>query len=532
VIAALALASAAAMQSAPHAPPGAAPTPLVGTDNAVTDAIAALRGEIEALGREPVSAARDARLALRRMAFDLLFHGTDDLDAQSGPVAGLRLAALRGEVDARLSAPLRAGLAQAAVDAPLARFAATATAIVPGPARDGPTPAVTDALGNLAGAIALMEGDTKRLDPWPAASALDAATGRAGGRAAGPSAQGAADEEEHPTDADAVRERIAAFNPQSLRPDARALAADLVRAAARAPGDAELDAIDADLRRLRELPTWVDAAAAAKASLRSRFDATTRAWVKSLHEPTRRAQARASMARFESERGAFVAFPMEAELRRSDPSAVGKAAGRAKDVLGVIDRLRAAWYEGWLDGRGDHARTAAAMRLVRALAAVHSAMPGGMPGGAADGARGADEAVAPAAWGGWPWIADAPAVPAKGLAARAELALAAVLDGDDAAADRQLATLDLELPLATLERTLRARLGPWSRGRSGLAHRLTAAVAAPGPDAWLGSRRADLCAVARLLAEAARARTRDDAPRMDALRREIARRAAPIASAP
>jgi hypothetical protein len=238
------------------------------------------------------------------------------------------------------------------------------------------------------------------------------------------------------------------------------------------------------------------------------------------------------MARFESERGAFVAFPLEAELRRGDPSAVGKAAGRAKDVLAVIDRLRAAWYEGWLDGRGDPARTAAAMRLVRALAAVHSAMPGGMPGGAADGARGADEAVAPAAWGGWPWIADAPAVPAKGLAARAELALAAVLDGDDAAADRQLATLDLELPLATLERTLRARIEPWSRGRSGLAHRLTAAVAAPGPDAWLGSRRADLCAVARLLAEAARARTRDDAPRMDALRREIARRAAPIASAP
>jgi len=532
VIAALALASAAAIQSAPNAPPGAAPTPLVGTDNAVTDAIAALRGEIEALGREPVSAARDARLALRRMAFDLLFHGTDDLDAQSGPAAGLRLAALRGEVDARLSAPLRAGLAQAAVDAPLARFAATATAIVPGPARDGPVPAVADALGNLAGAIALMEGDTEALDPWPAASALDAATGRAGGRAAGPSAQGAADEEEHPTDADAVRERIAAFDPQSLRPDARALAADLVRAAARAPGDAELDAIDADLRRLRELPTWVDGAAAAKASLRGRFDATTRAWVKSLHEPTRRAQARASMARFESERGAFVAFPLEAELRRGDPSAVGKAAGRAKDVLAVIDRLRAAWYEGWLDGRGDPARTAAAMRLVRALAAVHSAMPGGMPGGAADGARGADEAVAPAAWGGWPWIADAPAVPAKGLAARAELALAAVLDGDDAAADRQLATLDLELPLATLERTLRARIEPWSRGRSGLAHRLAAAVAAPGPDAWLGSRRADLCAVARLLAEAARARTRDDAPRMDALRREIARRAAPIASAP
>ena len=533
MIAALALASAAAMQSAPNAPPGAAPTPLVGTDNAATDAIAALRGEIEALGREPASAARDARLALRRMAFDLLFHGTDDLDAQSGPVAGLRLAALRGEVDARLAAPLRAGLAQAAVDAPLARFTTRATAIVPGPARDGPVPAVADALGHLAGAIALMEGDTEALEPWPAASALDASAGRAGRRADGASAHGAAGAGERPNDVDAARARIAAVDPQTLRPDVRALAADLVRAAARAPGDAELFAIDADLRRLRELPSWVDGAAAAKASLRSRFDATTRAWAKSLHEPTRRAQARASMARFESERVAFVAFPLEAELRRGDPSAVGKSAGRARDVLAAIDRLRAAWQEGWLDGRGDPARTAAAMRLVRALAAVDSAVPGSAHGGAAGvSGEGVSKAVAPAAWGGWPWIADAPAVPAKGLAARAELALAAVLDGDDAAADRQLAALDLELPLATLERTLRARIEPWSRGRSGLAHRLAAAVAAPGPDAWLGARRADLCAVARLLAEAARARTRDDAPRMDALRREIARRAAPIASAP
>ena len=138
----------------------------------------------------------------------------------------------------------------------------------------------------------------------------------------------------------------------------------------------------------------------------------------------------------------------------------------------------------------------------------------------------------PDAWGGWPWIADAPRVPAKGLAARAELALAAVLEGDDAAADRQLATLELELPAATLERMLRARLSGWARGRSGLAHRLAASVASPGHGAWLGDRRAGLGAVARLLAEATRARARDDLALLEALRREIAARAAPIASAP
>ncbi|MFM9144436.1 MAG: hypothetical protein ACKORL_03465, partial [Phycisphaerales bacterium] len=103
---------------------------------------AALRREIDALGREPASATRDARMALRRTAFDLLFHGGTDLGAQVGPVAGLRLAALRAEVDARLSMPRREGLAPAAVDTPLARFAAAAAAIVPGPTVDGPSPEV------------------------------------------------------------------------------------------------------------------------------------------------------------------------------------------------------------------------------------------------------------------------------------------------------------------------------------------------------------------------------------------------------
>ncbi|MFM8818725.1 MAG: ABC transporter ATP-binding protein, partial [Phycisphaerales bacterium] len=81
----------------------------VGTENAATDVMAALRREIDALGREPASATRDARMALRRTAFDLLFHGGTDLGAQVGPVAGLRLAALRAEVDARLSMPRREG---------------------------------------------------------------------------------------------------------------------------------------------------------------------------------------------------------------------------------------------------------------------------------------------------------------------------------------------------------------------------------------------------------------------------------------
>ncbi|MFM9097088.1 MAG: hypothetical protein ACKOQW_02180, partial [Phycisphaerales bacterium] len=522
------LAAVLAMQSSTGVPPGAATgsasqaassTALVGTENAATDAMAALRREIDALGREPASATRDARMALRRTAFDLLFHGGTDLGAQVGPVAGLRLAALRTEVDARLSMPRREGLAPAAVDAPLARFAAAAAVIVPGPMLDGPSPEVVGAIGHLVGALALMEGDATPPDPWPTTAAL--------GRMASGTAEDARPGDAAAPDAAAARARIAAIDVRTLRADARSRATDLVRSAGRAPSDAEVAAIDADRRRLQALPAWVDAAAAAKASLRSRFDATTRAWVKSLHEPTRRATAREALARFESERAMVGEFPLEAALRRGDPVAAARTAGRAADVLAAIDRARAAWFEGWLDGRGNAARTAVVMRLARALSAVEEATPRVTP--APDGA---DAEGNPAAWGGWPWIADAPRVPAKGLAARAELALAAVLEGDDAAADRQLATLDLELPPATLERMLRERLASWGRGRSGLAHRLAASVASPGPGAWLGGRRAELSAVARLLAEASRARARDDLPLLEALRREIAARAAPIASAP
>ncbi|MFM9170757.1 MAG: hypothetical protein ACKOTD_11780, partial [Phycisphaerales bacterium] len=398
-------------------------------------------------------------------------------------------------------------LAPASVDAPLARFAAAAAAMVPGPTLDGPSPEVVGAIGQLVGALALMEGDATPPDSWPTAVAL--------GRMASGTAQDARPGDAAAPDGAAARARIAAIDIRVLRADARPLATDLVRSAGRAPSDAEVAAIDADLRRLQALPAWVDAAAAAKASLRSRFDATTRAWVKSLHEPTRRATAREAMARFESERAAVGEFPLEAALRRGDLVAGNAAAGRAADVLAAIDRARAAWYEGWLDGRGDAARTAAAMRLVHALTAVEAATPGMQPGGATRAMPTTEAGAAehdPAAWGGWPWIADAPRVPAKGLAARAELALAAVLEGDDAAADRQLATLDLELPPATLERMLRERLASWGRGRSGLAHRLAASVASPGPGAWLGGRRAELSAVARLLSEAARAAPIASAP--------------------
>lgn len=498
--------------------PGGAGPALIGSENAATEAMAALRGEIDAIAREPASAARDARMALRRMAFDLLFHGGADLEAQAGTVAGLRLSALRAEVDARLSMPPREGLSPEAIDAPLARFASAASAIVPGPAAGAPSPAVPEALGHLVAAIALLDGEAQRPAPWPVAAELArSSTVQPAARQDGsPGAAGVMDPE-------AARARIVAVEVRALRADARSLAADLVRAAARSPADGEIAAIDADLRRLQALPEWVDGAAAAKASLRGRFDATTRAWVKSLHEPTRRAQARSAMARFESERAAIGELPLEAALRRGDPAALERAAGRAADVLAAIDRVRAAWYEGWLDGRGDPARTAGALRLVRALAAVEAATQG-MGGGAADRTL--------AAWGGWPWVGDVPRIPERGLVARAELALTAVLAGEDEAADRQLGMLDLELPPATLERTLRERLAPWSRGRSGLAHRLAAAAASPGPDAWLGGRRAELCAVARLLAEASRARARDDAALADALRRDIAVRARSIASAP
>ncbi|MFM9180702.1 MAG: hypothetical protein ACKOV8_05580, partial [Phycisphaerales bacterium] len=119
--------------------------------------------------------------------------------------------------------PRREGLAPAAVDTPLARVAAAAAAIVPGPTGDGPSPEVAGAIGHLGGAVALMEGDATPPDPWPTAVAL--------GRMASGTAEDARPGDAAAPDAAAARARIAAIDIRTLRADARPLAADLVRSA-------------------------------------------------------------------------------------------------------------------------------------------------------------------------------------------------------------------------------------------------------------------------------------------------------------
>ena len=58
----------------PAGAPGALPAALADA-NAVLDAARLLRSEIDALSKLPPDTVRDARVAYRRVAFDLLFHG-------------------------------------------------------------------------------------------------------------------------------------------------------------------------------------------------------------------------------------------------------------------------------------------------------------------------------------------------------------------------------------------------------------------------------------------------------------------------
>ena len=75
--------------------------------NAALDAARTLRTEMDALATQTAGLTRDARVNFRRVAFDLLFHGAAaPFNSQAMVIAGLRMVAVRAELDQTLSNPL------------------------------------------------------------------------------------------------------------------------------------------------------------------------------------------------------------------------------------------------------------------------------------------------------------------------------------------------------------------------------------------------------------------------------------------
>ena len=145
--------------------------------NAALDAARTLRTEMDALATQTAGLTRDARVNFRRVAFDLLFHGAAaPFDSQAMVIAGLRMVAVRAELDQTLNNPLatevdRKGVDRKTVDEALLRFVqASANGLDPLPAPDHPEVTLASILLPLEQAVAMLESRAPTPSPtaWPA----------------------------------------------------------------------------------------------------------------------------------------------------------------------------------------------------------------------------------------------------------------------------------------------------------------------------------------------------------------------------
>lgn len=462
---------------------GSAMPPEARESGAVTAAAQSVRRDIERLAASPPAPTRDASLALRRVAFDLLARGNEAPDdAQAMAVAGLRLAKSCAMLDALLASAESERQMNPAVRAALERFARAAEHgldVPPPPAE--PERALRELLAPLREAVASLE-------------------------AKGPGTPGAPPATPPPTAWPAEPE----LGPGSTgaSPDAGAQ-----------PPDAQ-DQGDADRARVTAMKRWPDDIAAMNAPSRERFAALTKQWAANLKLPAQQASARMTIDRFARELETFRTLPLEAGLRASSPAASEAALGRGTELLRAIDRQRKQWIKAWSDGRGTPEATGAMLRLARVMAALEASNAlAPRLGGARDLER----------WGGWSCAVNDLALHPKAISGRGALALEAVLAGDAAGADAQLAKLDDELPLAWFVALLAERVAPWAAPRPALGSVLAAAVDAPARESWMGARRAEWALIGRLAAEEAHARLAGNAPLASMLRAELASRAANLA---
>lgn len=428
-------------------------------DSALLDATRTLRAELDAIAAEPEDRARAPRIALRRVAFDLLFRGAGAGAAeQAMPVAGLRLFALRTAIDAELLKERADGAAAAQFRSAIDRFASTAAhGIAPDPSQSDAA-ALAAVLRPLEEAIAAAETRPPAIPStaWPT---IDAAAAR-----------------KEPPDAVAATIAPATWSKSELE-----------SATAR----------------------WTAGIAAAHAPSKRPFEAAARAWSTALRDPARQRATCAAMVALDGELRAFEPGAFERRLRRGDPGARESCAGRADDLLRELDRRRADWARGWIDGRGTADASRAMLRAVRTLEVLDAL-----------GATAAEASVERrlGAWGGFAPPDEGWRIHPKALNARAVLAVEALVARQDDAVDRELAQLDRDLPLVLVADGLARALDPWVAGRSGIGPRLVAVRDVPAPGAYLGDRRGELMLLSRLLIEEQRARTRHDAATAEELR--------------
>jgi hypothetical protein len=239
-----------------------------------------------------------------------------------------------------------------------------------------------------------------------------------------------------------------------------------------------------DLRRIEQLPAWIDQVRAIDPAAAGPFGGQVRLWSQWLLDNSRRPQVVLAMERFERELRLLGRLPQEDALRRGDLAAATGA--RGEELAATIDAARKAWAQAWGRGEVDGLAGFAMLRLQRLLAAMEACR---------DLVRLGSEVMVLNRWSAWELDDTTFARSVADIPNRFKLATAAAIGNDERGLERQLENLETEVPVAALIGRLAAALGDLP-GSDDALDTLAQVALPPHADAWmLGQRRelADLC---------------------------------------
>lgn len=268
-------------------------------------------------------------------------------------------------------------------------------------------------------------------------------------------------------------------------------------------------------RRLRMISTLdevdraIAVAAARSISEGPAFSNRLRTLLGQFVDPSRADAALARIETFLSQWRALDEPAIERSIRAGDRSALDRCAGRDGELLAELDRRRRAWAAGWSEGEPDDSWRRA-NELLQLLAMIDDA--------AALARTSADPRLI-GRWGGWDDLGGVPGS-TDAMDGRLAVAIEAMARGDERALGDAMRVIDREAPLWRLRAGLLRRMAPALISLpTGVTGTLGRAAGTPPPGAYMGTRSADLAALARAARELLAAQAQRDEERIDALER-------------
>ncbi len=270
-----------------------------------------------------------------------------------------------------------------------------------------------------------------------------------------------------------------------------------------------------DLRRLSRLSLWVDSIGGIRPSAMNGFSNQVRKLSQWLLDTNKRPDALRAMDQFESQLNLFLPVPFETELRQSDPVAVVAAGNRHAELIKQIEAARGQWADAW--GRGENVAAAAnrMLLLYRLTQSLKDLAPLVEVTGATNLAATLNR------WGAWQLSQRVMAPSIDTIPARLKLAVESAISKDDGQLNRELNSLDRDLPLAKLSGRLAQKLGPQLPAPSSSAPALAVLLTPMPSDAFLGRKRESLGRLCRYAMELDFARRTGRLERVEPLHRYV-----------